>query len=122
MPRHDGRAPGEIRPVAIERGFIRNSPGSVLYRSGATTVLVTAQERRPDVVYREKAVAGLRWCIGRTQEPGSEGVLGERSSQAQVVRWVSAATPVMGRLRRKVEPWPDSLSISSEPSCILARD
>jgi ribonuclease PH len=42
MPRHDGRAPGEIRPVRIERGFVRNSPGSVLYRAGATTVLVTA--------------------------------------------------------------------------------
>ncbi|WP_435015600.1 ribonuclease PH [Tundrisphaera sp. TA3] len=41
--RHDGRAPGEIRPVKIERGFARNSAGSVLYRSGATTVLVTSQ-------------------------------------------------------------------------------
>ena len=42
MPRHDGRSPGQVRPVAIERGFIRTSPGGVLYRSGATTVLVTA--------------------------------------------------------------------------------
>ncbi len=40
--RHDGRAPGDLRPVTIERGFIRQSPGSVLYRCGATTVLVTA--------------------------------------------------------------------------------
>jgi ribonuclease PH len=43
MPRHDGRACDELRPVSIERGFVRNSPGSVLYRAGATTVLVTAQ-------------------------------------------------------------------------------
>ena len=42
MPRHDGRTPDQIRPVSIERGFVRTSPGSVLYRSGATTVLVTA--------------------------------------------------------------------------------
>ena len=42
MPRHDGRDPGEIRPVSIERGFVRTCPGSVLYRAGATTVLVTA--------------------------------------------------------------------------------
>ena len=42
MPRHDGRAAGEIRPVAIERGFVRTCPGSCLYRSGGTTVLVTA--------------------------------------------------------------------------------
>ena len=43
MPRHDGRAADELRPVSIERGFARNSAGSVLYRAGATTVLVTAQ-------------------------------------------------------------------------------
>src|SRR5262245_46984660 len=43
MPRHDGRAPGDLRPVRIERGFVRQSAGSVLYRCGATTVLVTAQ-------------------------------------------------------------------------------
>jgi ribonuclease PH len=42
MPRHDGRASGDIRPVLIERGFVRTSPGSVIYRAGATTVLVTA--------------------------------------------------------------------------------
>lgn len=42
-PRHDGRTPDAIRPVTIQRGFARNSPGSVLYRSGATSVLVTAQ-------------------------------------------------------------------------------
>ncbi len=42
MLRHDGRTPDAIRPVRVERGFARNSPGSVLYRAGATTVLVTA--------------------------------------------------------------------------------
>lgn len=42
MNRVDGRTPDQIRPVTIERGFIPNSPGSVLYRSGATAVLVTA--------------------------------------------------------------------------------
>jgi ribonuclease PH len=43
MNRTDGRKNDDLRPVSIERGFIRNSPGSVLYRSGATAVLVTAQ-------------------------------------------------------------------------------
>ncbi len=42
MTRHDGRAPDELRPVTIQRGFLRPSPGSVLYRAGATTVLVSA--------------------------------------------------------------------------------
>jgi ribonuclease PH len=43
MSRADGRKNDDLRPVTIERGFIRNSPGSVLYRSGATAVIVTAQ-------------------------------------------------------------------------------
>src|SRR5437588_12447959 len=43
MSRHDRRSPGDLRPVSMERGFVRNSAGSVLYRAGATTVLVTAQ-------------------------------------------------------------------------------
>jgi ribonuclease PH len=43
MTRTDGRKSDQIRAVTIERGYIRNSPGSVLYRAGATVVLVTAQ-------------------------------------------------------------------------------
>jgi ribonuclease PH len=43
MTRHDGRDGGDLRPVTIERGFVRTSAGSALYRAGATTVLVTAQ-------------------------------------------------------------------------------
>ena len=43
MPRRDGRADDESRSVTIERGFMRSSAGSVLYRCGATTVLVSAQ-------------------------------------------------------------------------------
>jgi len=42
MNRTDGRGRDQLRPVAIERGFVRNSPGSVLYRAGTTVVLVTA--------------------------------------------------------------------------------
>ena len=42
MPRHDGRAPDDLRPVRITRGFTKATPGSVLYESGQTMVLVTA--------------------------------------------------------------------------------
>jgi ribonuclease PH len=42
MNRTDGRTPAQLRPITIERGFVRNSPGSVLYRAGTTMVLVTA--------------------------------------------------------------------------------
>lgn len=43
MSRPDGRAPDQLRPVSIERGYLRTCPGSVRYRCGGTTVLVTAQ-------------------------------------------------------------------------------
>jgi ribonuclease PH len=43
MVRNDGRQPDQLRPVTIERGYVRNSPGSVLYRAGSTLVLATAQ-------------------------------------------------------------------------------
>jgi ribonuclease PH len=42
MNRSFGRQHDQLRPVTIERGFVRNSAGSVLYRCGETAVLVTA--------------------------------------------------------------------------------
>ena len=43
MTRHDGRRPDEPRAVVLERGFLRNSAGSVLYRAGGTTLAISAQ-------------------------------------------------------------------------------
>jgi ribonuclease PH len=43
MTRPDGRNPDQLRPVTIARNYLPNSPGSVLYRAGATVVLATAQ-------------------------------------------------------------------------------
>lgn len=40
--RHDQRQPEELRPISIQRGFTRQSPGSVLIRAGRTTILCTA--------------------------------------------------------------------------------
>jgi ribonuclease PH len=39
MMRADGRADNEVRPISIEKGFIRYPEGSVLYRAGETWVL-----------------------------------------------------------------------------------
>src|SRR5438067_7280622 len=39
--RHDGRRPDELRPLAFERRYTRQAPGSVLVRLGRTTVLCT---------------------------------------------------------------------------------
>jgi ribonuclease PH len=40
--RHDGRQPGDLRPIEITRRFTDAAPGSVLYRCGKTIVFVTA--------------------------------------------------------------------------------
>jgi ribonuclease PH len=40
--RRDGRAPGELRPVAIDPGFVRTATGSALIAQGGTRVICTA--------------------------------------------------------------------------------
>lgn len=42
MPRHDGRAPTDLRPLTIQRDYLGAAPGRVLIRAGETTVLCTA--------------------------------------------------------------------------------
>jgi len=42
MPRRDQRAPDQLRPLKIKRGFTRSAAGSVLIQAGRTTVLCTA--------------------------------------------------------------------------------
>ena len=42
MPRHDGRAPGDLRPISFQRSFTNTAPGSVLACCGETRVLCTA--------------------------------------------------------------------------------
>lgn len=47
--RQDGRAPGELRPVRISRGYIEHAEGSVLIEVGKTRVIctVSVEERVP---------------------------------------------------------------------------
>jgi ribonuclease PH len=49
MPRSDGRAPRDLRPIQLQTGFIAHHPGSVLVSFGQTRVLcvATAEERVP---------------------------------------------------------------------------
>jgi ribonuclease PH len=42
MPRPDGRAPGDLRPISFQRAFTSRAPGSVLASFGQTRVLCTA--------------------------------------------------------------------------------
>ena len=41
MPRPDDRRPNQLRPLSFKRKYTRNAPGSVLVKSGRTTVLCT---------------------------------------------------------------------------------
>jgi len=41
-PRHDGRAPDELRPLTITPGFVRSATGSALIEAGGTRVICTA--------------------------------------------------------------------------------
>ncbi len=53
-PRNDGRAPDELRPVAIRTNFVKHAEGSVLIEVGDTRVICTAsiQEKVPPFLYR----------------------------------------------------------------------
>ena len=55
MSRHDGRAPGDLRPIAIEPGFVGTADGSALIAAGGTRVICTASV--------EESVP--RWMQGR---------------------------------------------------------
>jgi ribonuclease PH len=82
MPRHDGRTAGQIRPVTIQRGFVRTSPGSALYRSGATTVLVTAHVSDKVPPFLEGK--GVGWLTAEySMLPGSTPTRKERKTDGR---------------------------------------
>jgi ribonuclease PH len=40
--RHDGRGPGELRPLSIQPGYMKSATGSALIEAGGTRVICTA--------------------------------------------------------------------------------
>ena len=40
--RHDSRQPEQLRPIKVERGYTKATPGSILISAGDTVVLCTA--------------------------------------------------------------------------------
>jgi ribonuclease PH len=58
-PRHDGRAPNELRPLSITAGFMRSATGSALIEAGGTRVICTASA--VDDVPRWMAGKGRGW-------------------------------------------------------------
>ncbi len=92
MTRIDGRAYDALRPTSIEANVQRNPEGSVLYRSGATTVLIAASvsEKVPEWM-RD---TGRGWLTAeyamhpranpeRKRRDGRNGRLDGRSSEIQ---------------------------------------
>jgi ribonuclease PH len=59
MPRSDGRAPDQLRPVTVTRDFLAHPEGSVLVEFGMTKVICTAslEERVPQFLKGQ----GLGW-------------------------------------------------------------
>jgi ribonuclease PH len=57
--RNDGRAPGDLRPVTIEPGFMRTATGSALISVGGTRVICTASGQ--ESVPRWMAGKGRGW-------------------------------------------------------------
>ena len=94
MPRHDGRAPDELRPVKITRAFTSATPGSILYESGRTKVLVTAsvEERVPPWMQGR----GQGWLTAEySMLPGSTG---DRKARASTTNRVDGRTHEIQRL------------------------
>src|SRR5919197_2410528 len=59
MPRSDGRASDQLRPVRIQRGWLDHAEGSVLVEFGKTRVLCAASVQ--DSVPRWRRDSGLGW-------------------------------------------------------------
>ena len=57
--RHDGRRPGELRPVKITPGFVSTADGSCLFELGGTRVICTASFAEGVPSWR--ADSGLGW-------------------------------------------------------------
>lgn len=90
--RSDGRAPGELRPVSIEPGFLKYAEGSALISVGNTRVLCAASiEDRVPMWMKGKGVGWVtaeyamlpRATQERTQREVSKGRPGGRTHEIQ---------------------------------------
>ena len=80
MSRSHDRTPAELRPVAIEPGFVRTATGSALYSQGETRVICTASVL--DRVPRWMEGRGRGWVTAEyAMLPASTGERKERDSR-----------------------------------------
>jgi ribonuclease PH len=77
--RPDGRAPDELRPLAIEPGFVRSADGSALIEAGGTRVICTTSLVEGVPSWREGS--GRGWLTAEYgMLPASTGVRRQRDS------------------------------------------
>ena len=76
MLRSDGRAAAELRPVAIEPGFVRTATGSALISAGGTRVICTASAVND--VPRWMKGQGRGWVTEYSMLPASTGERNQR--------------------------------------------
>src|SRR5512138_2547624 len=90
--RPDGRNYNQLRPVTMERGFIRSAEGSVLIAMGGTRVICTCsiEERVPMFLRDQKkgwvtAEYGMlpRSTSSRMQRESTAGKVGGRTQEIQ---------------------------------------
>ncbi|MBA9007648.1 MULTISPECIES: ribonuclease PH [Thermomonospora] len=79
MARPDDRAPDQLRPVRIQRGWLDHAEGSVLIEFGATRVLCAASVQ--DSVPRWRRDSGLGWVTAEyAMLPRATNTRGDRES------------------------------------------
>src|SRR5258708_14970677 len=100
--RRDGRRPGDLRPISIERGYTRTSPGSVLIRAGDTVVLCTASidESLPPWMKKDQTRG---WVTAEyNMLPGSTSPRKPRERQGKVDGRTTEIQRLVGRSLRAV--------------------
>ena len=99
--RHDGRLPNQLRPVSVQRGFTRSSPGSVLFTAGGTVVLCTAS--LSNSVPEWMAGQGRGWLTAEyNMLPGSTSPRKKRERDGKVDGRTTEIQRLIGRSLRAV--------------------
>ncbi len=95
------RASNELRPVKIKRRFTRQTPGSVLYQSGGTTVLCTASVEQSVPPWLEGR--GKGWITAEyNMLPGSTSPRKRRERGSKVDGRTTEIQRLIGRSLRAV--------------------
>lgn len=101
MPRLDGRRADELRPLKIQRDFIKPAAGSVLIAAGRTKVLCTATVEEAVPAWRKDS--GLGWVTAEYEMlPASTGQRRPRDRGGKIDGRTQEIQRLIGRSLRAV--------------------